>query len=267
MADVLLEDRLDRMETIEPRLAPIIAHRGASAAAPENTLAAIRLAAVEGATWVEVDVKLSRDGVCILMHDDLLRRTTNGRGEVAHYDLDELKALDAGSWFSRRFAGERIPTLVETLELALDLDLDLNLEIKPCPGRQHETAIKVVETLQQHWPKARPWPLLSSFAVASLEEVRLHAPEMPRGLLIGRPTRRGRGMLDRLDCVTLHCDARRVSKELVRSLAATGRPVLCYTVNDPNRARRLLEMGVTSIITDRPGDLRAALAEGQPPAQ
>jgi glycerophosphoryl diester phosphodiesterase len=247
------------MESIEARLAPIIAHRGASARAPENTLAAIRLAATEGARWVEVDVKLSRDGVCILMHDDLLGRTTSGRGEVAQYDLDELQRLDAGSWFSRRFAGEPIPTLEQTLALCLELDLDLNLELKPCPGRQHETAIRTVETLRQHWPAGRPWPLISSFAVASLEEARLQAPEMPRGLLIGRPTRRGRDMLDRLDCVTLHCDARRVSRDLVSRLAATGRPVLCYTVNDPHRARRLLEMGVASIITDRPADLRSAL--------
>ena len=247
------------MESIKARLAPIIAHRGASARAPENTLAAIRLGATEGARWVEVDVKLSRDGVCILMHDDLLRRTTNGRGEVAQYDIDELKRLDAGSWFSRRFAGEPIPTLEETLALCLELDLDINLEIKPCPGRQHETAIRMVETLRRHWPPGRAWPLISSFAVASLEEVRLQAPEMPRGLLIGRPTRRARDMLDRLDCVTLHCDAKRVSRELVNKLAATGRPVLCYTVNDPHRARRLLEMGVASIITDRPADLKSAV--------
>ncbi len=258
-----MDHRLDPMETIHARLSPIIAHRGASARAPENTLAAIRLAAAEGARWVEVDVKLSRDGVCILMHDDLLRRTTNGRGEVAQYDIDELARLDAGSWFNRRFAGERIPTLVETLELCLALDLDINLEIKPCPGRQHETAIRMVETLQRHWPAGRPWPLISSFAVASLEEVRLHAPEMPRGLLIGRPTKRARDMLDRLDCVTLHCDAKRVSRELVSKLAATGRPVLCYTVNDPHRARRLLEMGVASIITDRPADLQSALGARQ----
>ena len=95
------------MTTIEQRLAPVIAHRGAAARAPENTLAAIRLAAEEGARWVEVDVKLSRDGHCILMHDELLARTTDGRGEVAHYDLDELQALDAGSWFAERHAGER----------------------------------------------------------------------------------------------------------------------------------------------------------------
>lgn len=255
------------METIETRLAPLIAHRGASARAPENTLAAIRLAKTEGARWVEVDVKLSRDCVCILMHDDLLRRTTNGRGEVAQYDIDELQRLDAGSWFARRFAGEPIPTLEQTLKLCLELDLEINLEIKPCPGRQHETAIRLVETVRRHWPAGRPWPLISSFAVASLEEVRLQAPEMPRGLLIGRPTRRARDMLERLGCVTLHCDAKRVSPELVDELAESGRPVLCYTVNDPHRARRLLQMGVASIITDRPADLRAALPAPQWPAR
>lgn len=248
------------METIKARLPRVIAHRGASASAPENTLAALRLAAAEGATWVEVDVKLSRDGHCILMHDDLLGRTTNGRGEVAQYDLDELKRLDAGSWFAKRFAGEPIATLEEALALCCELGLGLNLEIKPCPGRQHETAIALVETLRRHWPSGRDWPLLSSFAPASLEEARLLAPEIPRGLLIGRPTRRALDMLDRLECATLHCDAKRASRELVRTLEASGRPLLCYTVNDPFRARRLLDAGVAAVFTDRPAAILAALA-------
>jgi glycerophosphoryl diester phosphodiesterase len=247
------------MESIRDRLAPIIAHRGASAAAPENTLSAIREAAAEGASWIEVDVKLSRDSACILMHDDLLRRTTNGRGEVAQYDLDELKRLDAGSWFAKRYAGEPVPTLVEAIALCTELGLDMNIEIKPCPGRQHETAIRLVETLRAHWPEGRPWPLLSSFAVASLEEARLHAPEIPRGLLIGRPTRRALDMLARLECATLHCDAKRASKDLVRTMQQSGRPLLCYTVNDPVRARRLLDLGVASIITDQPAAMRAAI--------
>ncbi len=251
------------MANIRQRLAPVIAHRGAAARAPENTLAAIRLAAEEGAGWVEVDVKLSRDGHCILMHDDLLARTTNGRGEVAQYDLDELQALDVGSWFDKRFAGERIPTLEAVLELCLALDLDINLEIKPCPGRQHETARRCVEVVRACWPSSRPWPLLSSFAIASLEEARLRAPEQPRGLLIGRPTARALAMLDRLECVSLHCDQKRVSTELVRALAASGRPLLCYTVNDPARAQLLRAIGVASIITDRPAEIGAAVGFAQ----
>jgi glycerophosphoryl diester phosphodiesterase len=248
------------MTPISERLAPVIAHRGASARAPENTLAALRLAAAEGARWVEFDVKLSRDNVCVLIHDELLGRTTDGRGEVAQYDLDELLALDAGSWFGKRYAGERIPTLAAALAVCVELDLDINLEIKPCPGRQRETAIRVIETLEAHWPSGRPWPLLSSFAPASLEEVRLRAPAMPRGLLIDRPTRRALDLLDRLDCVSLHCDFRRASAALVRTLQASGRPVLCYTVNDAAHAHRLRQLGVASIITDRPAEIGAALA-------
>ena len=248
------------MRTLDERLAPVIAHRGASADAPENTLAAFRLAAEAGATWVEFDVKLSRDGHCILMHDDLLNRTTDGRGEVAQYDLDELRKLDAGSWFNRRFRAERIPTLTETLALCIERDLDINLEIKPCPGRQHDTAIRVVEALHREWPPGRPWPLISSFSVASLEEVRRLAPEIPRGLLIGRPTRRALGMLDRLECSTLHCDAKRASVELVKHLTASGRLLLCYTVNDASRALRLLEMGVRAVFTDRPELIGEAIA-------
>ena len=247
------------MAGIGQRLAPVIAHRGAAARAPENTLAAIRLAAAEGARWVEVDVKLSRDGHCILMHDELLGRTTDGRGEVAHYDLDELQGLDAGSWFAERFAGERIPTLEAALALCLSLKLDINLEIKPCPGRERETARACVEIVRAQWPNRQPWPLLSSFSEASLEEAQLLAPEMPRGLLIERSTERVLATLDRLDCVSLHCDHKRVSTGLVRALEPSRRPLLCYTVNDPARALLLRDIGVVSIITDRPAEIGAAL--------
>lgn len=253
------------MRTLDERLAPVIAHRGASAHAPENTLAALRLAAEAGATWVEFDVKLTRDGHCILMHDDFLNRTTSGRGEVARFDLDELRRLDAGGWFDRHFRGELIPTLTEALALCIELDLDINLEIKPCPGRQHETAIRVVDTLYREWPVDRPWPLISSFAIASLDEVRKRAPEFPRGLLVGRPTRRALGMLDHLACSTLHCDAKRASTELVRDLAARGRMLLCYTVNDAGCARRLLEMGVRAVFSDRPGAIAEAIARRDTP--
>jgi len=248
---------------IDQRLRPVIAHRGASGRAPENTLAALRLAEADGAGWVEIDVKLSRDGHCVLMHDELLQRTTNGKGQIAQYDLDELKRLDAGSWFAMRFAGERIPTLAEAIGLCLDLGLEINLEIKPCPGRSRETATRVVEELHRLWPAGRPWPLLSSFAVPALEEARLLAPEMPRGLLIGRRvTRRALEMLDRLDCQTLHCDARGVSADLAARLAARGRPLLCYTVNDAKWARKLIGAGVASVITDHPAEIKAALAAG-----
>ena len=110
-----------------------------------------------------------------------------------------------------------------------------------------------------NWPRGRPWPLLSSFAVPSLEEALLRAPEQPRGLLIDRPTARALATLDRLDCASLHCDQKAVSTELVRALDASGRPLLCYTVNDPARALLLRDVGVASIITDRPAEIGAVV--------
>src|SRR4051794_34519268 len=111
------------MPASPPPLPKVIGHRGAKAYAPENTLAGIRTAAQQGARWVEVDVKLTRDGVPILMHDDTVDRTTNGKGAAATLDFAELRRLDAGAWFGPAFAGERIPTLEEALALVFDLDL------------------------------------------------------------------------------------------------------------------------------------------------
>ena len=127
--------------------APVIGHRGAAAAAPENTLASLRKAKELGASWVEFDVKLTRDGVPILMHDERLERTTNGRGEVAQATLAELQELDAGGWFGPAFRGERVPTFEAALGLCAELGLGINVEIKPCPGREAETARVAVETL------------------------------------------------------------------------------------------------------------------------
>jgi glycerophosphoryl diester phosphodiesterase len=94
----------------------IIAHRGAKANAPENTLVAFKRAYDEGARWVEFDVKLTADGHPVLIHDEMLERTTDGRGEVRTKTLAEIQALDAGSWFAKAFAGERVPTLAEALD-------------------------------------------------------------------------------------------------------------------------------------------------------
>jgi glycerophosphoryl diester phosphodiesterase len=162
-------------------LPPVIGHRGAAAAAPENTLASLRKAHELGARWVEFDVKLSRDRRPILAHDERLNRTTNGRGRFADQTLAEIAKLDAGSWFGPAFAGERVPTFEDALALCGELGLGVNVEIKPCPGRERETARVVAETLLDHWPATRPTPLISSFAPACLLIAREVAPEVPRG--------------------------------------------------------------------------------------
>jgi len=149
-------------------LPKVIGHRGAAAYAPENTLEGLREAARRGAGWVEFDVKLTADGMPIVFHDDALDRTTNAKGEVAAASLERIRGLDAGSWFGPAFAGARVPTLEEALRLVLEQGLGANIEIKPCPGREAETAERAVAEILRLWPAKRPPPLISSFKPACL---------------------------------------------------------------------------------------------------
>ncbi len=247
------------------QLPPIIGHRGSAGLAPENTLAGIRRAHEEGATFVEFDVKLTADGVPILMHDERLGRTTDGKGKVALASYDEIRMLDAGSWFSRDFAGERVPSLRVTLELCIELGLGINLELKPCPGREEETARIALETLEEAWPDHLnlPPPLISSFERRALAAARKFAPDRPRGCLVTRVPAAWQAALDRFGCSTLNVADRWIRKGHVDVASRAGVPVLVYTVNDPARARFLLEAGVTSIFTDRVDLMLRALDGGQ----
>jgi glycerophosphoryl diester phosphodiesterase len=230
----------------------VVGHRGAATYAPENTLASIRRARELGCRWVELDVKLSRDGIPILMHDEQLGRTTNGRGRVRDMTLDELRRLDAGSWKGAAFAGTPVPTLAEALGLLAELDMDVNIEIKPCPGREAETAVVACGEIARHWPAGRDAPLLSSFAPASLEAARDAAPELPRGYLVEAIPADWRQAVRRLDCVALHVGHRHNSDRALQAVAAEGLPILCYTVNDPARAQSLFALGITAVFSDCP---------------
>jgi glycerophosphoryl diester phosphodiesterase len=244
-------------------LPPVIGHRGAAAAAPENTLASLRKAAELGARWVEFDVKLTRDGQPILAHDDRLERTTDGRGRFADLTLAEVQRLDAGRWFAPAFAGERVPMLEEALELCGELGLGVNLEIKPCPGREVETAQVAVATLQAHWPAERPTPLISSFSRACLRVARELAPELPRGLLADRLPAGWQELLAGAGCTTLNLNERKLSPRQRAAVVAAGVPLLLYTVNDPQAVRALLDDGVAAVFTDRVEEVLAALGKNQ----
>jgi glycerophosphoryl diester phosphodiesterase len=235
-----------------PGLPAVIGHRGAMRHAPENTLASIRKAHELGARWVEFDVKLSRDGVPILMHDPTLERTTDGRGRVAAQDHAALAALDAGSRFAAAFAGEPIPTLRQTLELLLALEMGANLELKPCPGRAVETAELVAAELAAHWPATAPPILISSFEPDALRAVRRAAPERPRGLLLARLRPDWAARMTELACTTLHLGHRGVDVAGWAALRRAAVPVVVYTVNDALRANQLFAAGARAIITDAP---------------
>lgn len=154
------------------------AHRGASALAPENTLAAFRAAEAAGADGLELDVHLSRDGVPVVLHDDTLERTSDGRGPVAELTLEELQRLDAGSWFSPDFSGEKIPTLQEVLRWGGNR-LRFNVEIKD------SAAAQAVLDLSRSYPQASI--VLSSFDHDVLSRLRCSAPQLPLAFLWEQP--------------------------------------------------------------------------------
>lgn len=223
----------------------VFAHRGASAELPENTLPAFRRAVELGADGIELDVQCCEDEL-VVIHDDALERTTNGRGAVTEHSLAELRALDAGG-------GAPIPLLAEVLD-AVGERLVVNIELKG-PG----TAGPTVELLTAR-DAAPERVLLSAFAHDELVEARRRAPCFPRGALFGR--------LDGVDPVTAaravaattaNLALRTVTEARVRALRAAGLEVLVYTVNEVEEALTLRALGVRGVFTDRPRELLAAL--------
>jgi glycerophosphoryl diester phosphodiesterase len=241
------------------RFPRVVGHRGASADAPENTLAAFRLAAEQGAGAIELDAKLSADGVPMVIHDDTLDRTTDGRGDVRAHTFAALDRLDAGSWFDRRFAGEKLPTLEATLKLCLAVGLELNIEIKPCPGRAAETAEKVVADVRRFWPADRPAPLLSCFDPEGLAAARAAHDGLPRGFLVDDLDDAAITTARRLGCVALHVHQVALDRDGIAAIKDASLVPVAWTVNRPERAVELAGWGVASIISDRPGAIGKAL--------
>ncbi len=227
-----------------------IAHRGAGKLAPENTLAALRVGAEHGYTMFEFDVKLSADGVLVLMHDSTLDRTTGTTGPVAARSFAELACLDAGRWHSARYAGEGIPTLERVAAWLQANRFYANIEIKPCPGREAETARSVVEQLNERWQSAQAPPLLSSFSEAALDAARLRAPQWPRALLLHELPSDWLQRCQALGCVAVDLNHQLLERDLIEQAHAAGLRVLTYTVNDPQRAMFLESLGIDGLITD-----------------
>jgi glycerophosphoryl diester phosphodiesterase len=228
------------------QLPKVIGHRGAAAYAPENTLESFREARRRGATWVETDIKLTSDGVPIVMHDESLKRTTG---------VDRLVATTP-----RADLPPGVPTFVEAIDCFAELGLGCNVEIKPCPGREVETGRVVVETLRRCWPSHLPVPLLSSFRDASLAAARNAAPEFARSLLLGKFVEEWRARADAVEAVGINTNGERLTAPWCCAIKDAGFALGVYTIDDPAVARALLGMGVDCIITDAPDVILAALA-------
>ncbi len=236
----------------------VIAHRGASGSAPENTLAAFKKAAALGAAFIETDLQLSRDARFVAIHDATVNRTTNGQGAVHEMTLAELRRLDAGSWFGSAFAGERIPTLEDIFEFSKKNDVVFYLEIKPGGSWGGEHAL--IGALRESGEIPRT--VVISFDPAVVLGLRNIEPTLMTGLLydgqIENPLDKAvaigaRQLAVRGDLVTPAMIAEARKKDL---------QVVCWTVNHPAHMRMLIAAGVDGIMSDYPDRLMAAVKKG-----
>ena len=230
----------------------LIAHRGASAHAPENTLAAFETAEAMGARWIEFDVMLSADGEAFVFHDETLHRTTNGQGQVGLVSAEYVSSLNAGSWFSNDFNLEKVPTFRETLAWFAHREVQANIEIKPYPGRTQETTLAVLSHLHLYWPQGKTHPLVSSFDVEALRLCRCMVPELPLGLLLDDWRDDALQLAGELGCVSVNLSKRIVTLERVRLLKQQGYAVCVYTVNRRREALRYLGWGVNAVFSNYP---------------
>ena len=230
----------------------VIAHRGASACAPENTLAAFELAVAQGADAIELDVKLTQDGHVVVLHDQTVDRTTNGSGELRRMPLAAIRELDAGVRFPEKYAGERIPLLSEVLE-AVGKKLFVNIELTNYATPLDALVPKVVDLVKQFGSQDRI--LFSSFFPHNLARARKLLPEVPCGLLAwgGRMGWSARSFGFRRDVYqALHPYLADVDPGLVYRVQAARRRIHVWTVNAEADLKRMIGYGVDGIFTDDP---------------
>jgi glycerophosphoryl diester phosphodiesterase len=237
----------------------IIAHRGASAYAPENTLAAFKLALQQGADGIELDAKLTADGHVVVIHDPLVDRTTPFHGKVADYRLAELRKMDAGSHFDIAFMGEPIPTLEEVFKAVGQLTY-INVELTNYTTPNDLLPEKVAELVRQF--KLAHRVIFSSFNPFALVRIRRLVPEAPIGLL-AFPGAKGwlaRSWLGRLlHYQSLNPELSDATASLINRVQRRAGRVYVYTVNREEEMQRLFALGVDGIFTDDPILAQSAL--------
>lgn len=238
----------------------VLGHRGASADAPENTLAAFRVAIEQGADGVELDVRRCATGEVVVFHDEDASRIAGVPLRVADARLAELRALDVGAHREPRFRGERIPLLGEVLD-ALP-GAFVNVELKS-GGRRADVGLAAAVARVLRAQRAGGRAIVSSFDYRLVVAFRLAAPEIPVGLLV--EAERPRPLLTALAArlvgpAAIHPDRRLVTPARARAWRERGLALCVWTVDDPEEARGLAALGAAAIITNVPGRIRAALA-------
>ena len=230
---------------------PIIeAHRGDSANAPENTIAAFRQAVELGIHSIELDVHPTKDGELVVMHDDNVTRTTDGQGEIADLTLAEIRRLDAGSWFAATFAGEAVPTLAEVFELLNGTSTRLNIEIKASPASEL-VAMKLKSLLH----RASEGHLVSSFDLGALLAVREMTPNVTLAMLGSGQECLDLARENGFSWMNVHYKS--VTNDLVAQAHASGIRVMIWTLDDAALFEQYQQWGVDKICTNRPGMMLA----------
>lgn len=231
----------------------IFAHRGMSSLAPENTSSAFALCSKYGLSWVECDVDLLGDGTLVLTHDDTLDRCTDAQGRFCDLNIDSLQQIDAGSWFSDDYIGERILTFKQFIELANRYRFNINVEIKPCAhGWAHTLQLidGVIEGLKRLRPDLKV--LVSCFNLLTLYEFKRKSPNTDVACLFeqGKLPTDWQTMMQACQASAIHLCDQDLTKETVIELKEKGFCVNVYTVNDLSRANQLFNWGVDGIFTD-----------------
>ena len=227
-----------------------IAHRGASAIGPENTIASMNLAKNHGSRWIEVDVRFSKDKKLIIFHDESLQRIVKLDELIYEKNYKDLKKYDVGSWFNQSFKNEKIPTLIEAIQFCNKFNINLNIEIKPHKDMDFLIGSKVQEIIDKYWVLDNML-LVSSFSDKSLSKINEYNKVKKMILLNGIPKKEN--ILNNLNNYKyIGIDANFIDKIIVDFLISIGKKVLVFTVNDIVLARKLELWGVTSIFSDFP---------------
>lgn len=238
-------------------LAAVVAHRGESGNAPENTLAAIKLAHESGATCVEIDASISHDNIPFVHHDDTLNRCTNASGYLCAHTAEQLDKVVADSGLEK-YAGEPLPRLEAVIALLAQLQMGLNLEIKPTPGLEEPTALAVCEVVRDNWPIDLPL-VLSSFSREALAVARDTLPGAARALIVCAVPSDWQDQTQLLQCRNLHTAAPLLTEQQAKEITEAGLGLYCFTVNKAEEARQLLAMGVHGVFSDYPKELLTQL--------
>jgi len=236
----------------------VLGHRGASAYAPENTIAAFKLAFEMGADGIELDVTLTKDGVPIVIHDDTVDRTTNGKGAAKDFTLAEIQQLDAGYKFDQ-YRGEKIPTLAEVLRAVGTRGL-VNIELKSELMKTDGLEVAVLGVIED--TRTTDHVIISSFNPLALMRMYDLNPRLPRGLLYAPqlPIYLRRAWLRPLARPTaMHPHWSQVTPAMALWAQSKNLQVNTWTVDEPDEARRLASLGVNAIITNKPDVILQAL--------